>query len=181
MDTFLAVLQEVLASMGSIILFIIGALVIIGIKLLCKKIGINIDSESMNNIIFNIQQVINYLNQKYVDQIKDTSPNGKLTEYQQKLIKEKAYEMLETILTTEQIEYLLKKYNLTDIRDVLDLLIESNIQELKLSNKSFDRIPLEISNMVYNTEKNTSISEHKDNTCSGNCSSCTLCDDCEYI
>lgn len=131
MDMFLSGLRTVLESCGSLIIVVVGAFVVYGLRLLCKKIGIDLKDTDYNAIIAIVKQVIKYLDQKYVDTIKKNSPDNTLTEQQQSLIKNQAGELVKKLLSSEQIQLLLSKYNLSEIDDVIDILIESNLAEAR--------------------------------------------------
>lgn len=129
----LDVLTNIGASCGTIILILIGSLILYGLKLLCKKMGIAIKDTDYDAILAIVKQVIRYFDQTYVDSIKKA--NGSLTKEQQKDIKEKALNMVKELLTTEQVQYLLKKYELDDIDKIIDVLIESSISEVRKEEK----------------------------------------------
>ena len=140
----------------------------------------------MTDIISIVSQVIKYLDQKFVDTIKKNSSDGTLTEYQKEMVKSKCVNMLKSLLNSNQIDFLLKKYNMEEIDDVLDILIESTINDIRTNSNNNDTIiisdnitkdtkPDEDAATVYNAtdEELESIA-----LCPGNCMSCSLSNEC---
>ena len=184
------IIKEILSIFSSVavtaIVSIVAALLIYGFKTLCNRFGININSETMSEIISIISQVIKYLDQKYVDTIKNNSVDGTLTEYQKQIIKEKSVTIIKTILNSDQIDFLLEKYNMEDIDDVLDILIESTIKDVRINNSETIIINDDNSDLILN-ESNDAIATVYNPTakelaslelCPGDCETCTLSKDC---
>lgn len=184
----LDIINEVLSILSTtavtVVLSVIAALIIYGFKLLCSKLGITINTSTMDEIVGIISQVIKYLDQKFVDTIKKNSPDGKLTEHQKYLIKTKSLEMVKSILSSEQVDFLLKKYNMENIDDVLDILIESNIKDSRSNSATNDTIIIN-DNIDQDNDEDSSlnIATHYIPTeeeiaslsvCPGNCNICTL-------
>ena len=190
MEQFMSYLSPILQSVGTIITIIIGAFLVYGVKLLCKKLGLNITESDYDEIINIVKQVIKYLDQKYVSAIKTNSENGTLTEYQQKLIKEKATSIIIKLLTSEQVDFLMEKYKLDDLNDIIDLLIESNIAEARKETGNNTGIVVDTlldDNGVLNEIPNDEIKEiavpteeelASNKICGGDCKVCAL--DCTY-
>ena len=183
------IIKEVLTIISSTAITVIAsigaALLIYGVKILCSKFGITISSATMSDILSIVSQVIKYLDQKYVDTIKNNSSNGTLTEYQKQMIKEKSLIMLKSILNSEQVEFLLKKYNMEDIDDVLDILVESSIKDSRTTDNS-DVIIMDdendeddITDGTISTIYTPSPEEIESlQMCPGNCHICTLSKEC---
>ena len=127
----LDLLREICASFGSIIILIIGAFLVYGLKLLCNKIGIDLDDKEFDGIIKIIKSVIKILDERYVDNIKKNSSDGTLTEKQVSEIHNIAINLTMNLLSSKQVEYLLEKYNVTDLDDIILELIDSNIKETR--------------------------------------------------
>ena len=125
------VLMTILESGIYIILIIVGAFVVAGLKLLAKKFGIEFDNNEMKNITDTVRSVIKYMDQVFVDTLKKNSEDGTLTEKQKELIKEKSFNLLNDLLTGDQIKYLCDKYYLDDVEEIYEILIESNIAEVR--------------------------------------------------
>ena len=172
---------------ATIIVTVAASFVLSGFKSIFTKFGISVDNDTMNGIINIVSQVIKYLDQKFVDTIKKNSSNGSLTEYQKELIKSKCVSMIKSILNSEQVAFLLKKYNMENVDDVLDILIESNIKDTRTNNSEtivvndsndieydIDEDMGEIATIYKPTEKEmASIS-----LCPGDCTLCTLSNEC---
>ena len=184
----LDIIKEILSifsSTASIVVLTVGAAgLIYGFKLICGKFGIVINDTAMVEIIGIVSQVIKYLDQKFVDTIKKNSLDGSLTEYQKEIIKDKSINMIKSILNSEQVNFLLEKYNMSDIDDVLDILIESTIKDTRSDNT--ETIIVNDSTDYNNTSDNISTITYNPtpeemeslNACPGNCESCTLSDEC---
>ena len=191
LDIIKEILTIVSTSASTVILIIGAAFLIYGFKLLCSKLGISLNTTTMTEIIAIVTQVIKYIDQKFVDTIKKNSSDGTLTEYQKNIIKDKAIDMLTSILNSEQVDFLLKKYNMNDIDDVLDILIESTIKDTRTNNNETIVINENIEepqNDISNTDIGNTIAsaiyepteEELDSLglCPGDCKSCTLSDEC---
>lgn len=192
MEQFISYLTPVLQSIVTIIIIVIGAFLVYGVKMLCKKIGININASDYDEIIDIVKQVIKYIDQKYVSAIKTNSSDGTLTEYQQKLIKEKATSIISKLLTSKQIDLLMKKYNLDDLNNIIDLLIESNIAEVrKETNTSVviadtlfdDEDDIGVLNEESDSTEEIAVPTEEElashNVCGGNCKVCKI-ENCTY-
>ena len=192
MDMFLEGLKTVLESCGSLIIILVGAFAVFGLRMLCKKLGIELKDTDYETIISIVKQVIKYLDQIYTDAIKKNSKDGKLTDQQKDIIKGKALEMLRRMLTAEQVQYLLDKYHLSDIDEILDLLIESTIVDARKDALNGGIIINEESlTEIMNQESETGDSKYVACSmpdefdlqslaiCSGDCTTCGLhCDWC---
>lgn len=192
MEQFTSYLTPILESIFTIITIVIGAFLVYGVKMLCKKIGISITDSDYDEIIDIVKQVIKYLDQKYVSAIKTNSSDGTLTEYQQKLIKEKATSIISKLLTSKQIDLLMKKYNLDDLNNIIDLLIESNIAEVrKETNTSVviadtlfdDEDDIGVLNEESDSTEEIAVPTEEElashNACGGNCKVCKI-ENCTY-
>ena len=188
MNTIKEILTILSTTASTTIFVIIAAFLVYGFKLLCNKLGITLNDSVMNEIIGIVSTVIKYFDQKFVDTIKKNSVDGTLTEYQKQMIKDKSVEMVKSILNSNQIDFLLQKYKMDDIDEVLDILIESNIKDSRSNNNetivindnetdinNFDDINDQIATMTYTptNEELTSIG-----LCPGNCETCTLSKEC---
>lgn len=184
------ILGIIATTSGAVIICIIASFLIYGFNFICSKLGITINNSTMTEILAIVSQVIKYLDQKFVDTIKTNSTDGKLTEYQQELVKTKCLDMIKAILNSEQVDFLLKKYNMDNIDDILDILIESNIKDSRNGNSDETIIINENDNQYISSVNNegfdvtdfytpteeeiTSLS-----ICQGNCEKCTLFSDCK--
>lgn len=131
LNIFKEALIPILESGVYIILIIVGAFVVSGLKLLSKKLGIDFDNNEMDNIIKTVKSVIKYIDQVFVDTLKKNSEDGTLTDKQKEIIKEKSFDMLNDLLTGNQMKYLCDKYCLDDVDEIYEILIESNIAEVR--------------------------------------------------
>lgn len=185
------VFTTILTTGGLIVLIVIAAFSIKGIKLLCLKLGINIDDATMKGIISIVSSAIKYLDQKFVDTIKKNSEDGTLTTQQQELIKDKCIDLVRSMLTSDQVEYLLNKYKMDDLDDIIGVLIESNIKDARSGKED---------SIIINENDFAEYSENEDEekavcmnvcepseeelesiaACPADCSICPLADDCEY-
>ena len=136
LDIFKEILTIFSTTAGTVMIAIVAALLIYGFKVICNRFGINISNDNMTEIIGIVTQVIKYLDQKFVDTIKKNSPTGSLTDHQKQIVKDKSIEMIIAMLDAKQIDFLLKKYKMEDINDVLDILIESTIKDTRMENNS---------------------------------------------
>ena len=139
MGIFLEFFKEFCVNLGYIAIIIFSAFAIYGIELICKKLGINIDNEKHTQIINIIKYVINIIDERYVDIIKKNSLDGKLTDYQKELVHNKSIELVKELLTSEQIQYLIDKYKVEDIDELILQLIDANIKEAR---KNTDLLPI---------------------------------------
>ena len=192
LDTFKEILAIFSTTAGTVVIAIVAALLIYGFKVLCNRFGINISNDNMTEIIGIVTQVIKYLDQKFVDTIKKNSPTGSLTDHQKQIVKDKSIEMIIAMLDAKQIDFLLKKYKMEYIDDVLDILIESTIKDTRLENNSETII---ISNTTDNNNEDSKSEENVANSqvsvyqvtdeeltsialCPSNCDMCPLTEEC---
>lgn len=187
-DIIKDILTVLSTSASTIVLAIGAAILIYGFKVICSKLGISLNDTAMTEILAIVTQVIKYFDQKFVDTIKKNSENGTLTEYQKNIIKEKATDMIISILNSEQMDFLLKKYNMEDIDDVLDILIESTIKDTRTNNNSETIVINETTDEINNSDSEMVACVTYEPTeeeltsiglCPGNCNSCTLSDECD--
>ena len=187
LDTIKEILSIFSTTASTFILITGAALLIYSFKIICNKLGITINDTAMAEIIGIVSQVIKYLDQKFVDVIKKNSPDGTLTDYQKEIIKEKCVNMIKDILSSEQIELLIEKYNMNDIDMVLDILIESNIKDARANkNETIVINETEESSIVSNDDNSVSAQTYAPteeeieslSLCPGDCYGCSLTEDC---
>ena len=171
----------------AVLLAVAAALLIYAFKSLCNKLGITINSATMTDIISIISQVVKYLDQKYVDTIKKNSSDGTLTDYQKQIVKDKSITIIKSILNSEQVDFLLKKYNMEEIDGVLDILIESTIKDVRTNNEETIVINDTDDSVFTLNEVEESVATIYNPTsdelaslalCPGDCVSCTLSQEC---
>lgn len=185
------VLMSILESGVYIVLILVGAFAIKGLKLLAKKFGIEFDNNEMDNIIKTVKYVINYIDQVFVDTLKKNSPDGTLTDKQKEIIKDKSFDLLNDLLTAAQMKYLQDKYYVEDVEEIYEILIEANIAEARSERSNGDIIINEeiISDYADDGGENGEpVSEIYTLTedeiesitiCPADCEKCTLRDDCD--
>lgn len=186
LDMFKEIIAVFSSTASTVVIAIIAALAIYGFKVLCNRFGLTISSDNMTEIIAIVTQVIKYLDQKFVDTIKKNSPSGTLTDYQKSIIKDKSIEMVKAILNSKQIEFLLEKYKMEEIDDVLDILIESTIKDTRVSDNTEAIIISDISNEETNIQEIVAETSYQPTDveyesiliCPGNCAACTLSEEC---
>lgn len=208
LETMLPYIDTLLGSVATFVLIVLGAGAILGIRLLCKKFNIEIDTNTMNSITAVITQVIRYLDQKYVKSIKFSSEDNTLSSYQEAMIKEKSVNMLKVLLSETEKNYLLDKYGkeVEQFDEILDILIESNLNEIRESihGDYIESIELTDSSLsdetgfevIENTYTSPTVKDNISNissvaiptefeivsisVCPANCLKCTLTEDCPY-
>ena len=133
---FNAICQTVASVSGPIltllIQIIICVLAVVGTRLLNKlfsKIGVELTENEWDTINQIVTQVVKTINQKYVDTFKEESPNGKLTDEQQTMVYENAYNMVIGMLSNKQIQLLIDKYGA--VADGIKVMIESAVVDAK--------------------------------------------------
>lgn len=132
MNTIISSLAS--GDVGSVILMLISVvLIVIGIisakvlLLLAKKLGIDVDDQTMETIMELINKFVTAMNQSTVDSLKKMNPDGKLTQEEQEQIFNDVYAQVESSLTEEQKQYLTNKFN--DLSIALKALIESSVNK----------------------------------------------------
>lgn len=185
------VLWEILGILGSAILGILGIILIAAAKTWLNKLGISLSETSYNDIISIITNIIKALYQKYTKTIKDNSKDGKLTDQQAKLIREKAISLIKATLSLDQVKILLNKYNMDDIDKVLEIILESVLLDVK--NDLKDDLVIKTTDLTEDVTNSDSTTNNKScvkilsneeveslNACSADCSVCPLRDNCIY-
>lgn len=187
-DVIIPVLLEVLGVVGVVLLVIIGVIGIAAARIGLKKLGINMDDIAYNEIITIITNIIKALYQKYTKTIKDNSEDGKLTEYQANMIRKKAITIIKAMLSADQIDVLLVKYNMTDIDEVLDIVTHAVLLDVK--NEVKDDMTIQTSDIDYGYDGNETevasicyaepTEEELESIalCDADCSVCPLRDEC---
>ena len=185
MEYLLNIVYTILYSCGTIILLFIGGGIVVGIKYLCKKLGIEITDKQFSRIITIIKQVISYIDQVFVDTIKKNS--GTLTDYQKELVMEAALDNAKALLSSDQIKLLLEKYQIDDVDTILKFLIESMIAETRASIKPTEGDTVIINNDIPNDVLDSGVVSTCDamsvptdeeinslELCGGDCETCSL-------
>lgn len=192
MEIFMPVFKEIAAALGSILILIVGAFAVHGARLLVTKLGINVSVQQYNEIENIILNVIKSYYQKYTIAIKQSSSDNKLTDYQAEMIKKRVIETVKLMLSAEQVQVLIKKYNMETVDDILDTLTESILLDIN-QNITVDKLvkvealtdTIEPINLdTPSTDTVAAIPTPKDlasiSKCGGNCNGCPFNTECEY-
>ena len=110
----------------------LALLVIFAIKFIRKylvKLGIVINDEEMSAIEDIVKKAVITINQKLVDNMKELSPDGKLTNEQQIEVYNAAYKIIKDSLTADQLGLIKKIYG--DEETGVEVLIENMVAEAK--------------------------------------------------
>ena len=98
-------------------------------KIWFNDIGLELISSSNDEIVYEVPTTSNQIKLDAISLV------ASVIDMLKKDIKEKALNMVKELLTTEQVQYLLKKYELDDIDKIIDVLIESSISEVRKEEK----------------------------------------------
>lgn len=123
---------------------VICILAVFGIRLIRKlftKIGIDVDGKIIDEIEDIVRQAVKMVNQKFVDDYKEQSADGKLTEEQKKQVYSIAYNAIMTALTDEQMKVLIDKYG-DDLSSAIEIMIESTIADCKTTVEKPVQVPV---------------------------------------
>lgn len=131
METIITMLGSdvwtVLVTLISIILVFVGIVASKVLLLLAKKLGIDVDDQTMKTIQSLVNKLVQAMNQSVVNDLKKMNPDGKLTAEQKAEVFNRVRDDLEKSLTDEEKQYLINKFKNLDT--ALKALIESSVGE----------------------------------------------------
>ena len=119
---------DVASVVVTIILLVLMVLGIIAAKvmlLMAKKLGIDVDDQTMKTIMSLVDKFVTAMNQDTVENMKKLNADGKLTAEQQAEVFNTVYTQLMNSLTQEEKDYLEAKFN--SLEAGLKALIESSV------------------------------------------------------
>ena len=117
----------VLVTLISVILVFVGIVASKVLLLLAKKLGIDVDDQTMKTIQSLVNKLVQAMNQSVVNDLKKMNPDGKLTAEQKAEVFNRVRDDLEKSLTDEEKQYLIDKFK--DLDTALKALIESSVGE----------------------------------------------------
>ena len=131
METIITMLGSdvwtVLVTLISVILVFVGIIASKVLLLLAKKLGIDVDDQTMKTIQSLVNKLVQAMNQSVVNDMKKMNPDGKLTAEQKAEVFNRVRDYLEKSLTDEEKQYLINKFKNLDT--ALKALIESSVGE----------------------------------------------------
>lgn len=131
METIITMLGSdvwtVLVTLISVILVFVGIVTSKVLLLLAKKLGIDVDDQTMKTIQSLVNKLVQAMNQSVVNDLKKMNPDGKLTAEQKAEVFNRVRDDLEKSLTDEEKQYLINKFK--DLDTALKALIESSVGE----------------------------------------------------
>lgn len=131
METIITMLGSdvwtVLVTLISVILVFVGIITSKVLLLLAKKLGIDVDDQTMKTIQSLVNKLVQAMNQSVVNDLKKMNPDGKLTAEQKAEVFNRVRDDLEKSLTDEEKQYLINKFK--DLDTALKALIESSVGE----------------------------------------------------
>lgn len=131
METIITMLGSdvwtVLVTLISVVLVFVGIIASKVLLLLSKKLGIDVDAQTMKTIQALVNKLVQAMNQSVVNDMKKANPDGKLTAEQKAQVFNDVRNDLEKSLTDEEKQYLIDKFKDLDI--ALKALIESSVGE----------------------------------------------------
>ena len=117
----------VLVTLIPVILVFVGIVASKVLLLLAKKLGIDVDDQTMKTIQSLVNKLVQAMNQSVVNDLKKMNPDGKLTAEQKAEVFNRVRDDLEKSLTDEEKQYLIDKFK--DLDTALKALIESSVGE----------------------------------------------------
>ena len=131
METIITIMGSdvwtVLITLISVILVFVGIVASKVLLLLAKKLGIDVDDQTMKTIQSLVNKLVQAMNQSVVNDMKKMNPDGKLTAEQKAEVFNRVRDDLEKSLTDEEKQYLINKFKNLDT--ALKALIESSVGE----------------------------------------------------
>lgn len=131
METIITMLGSdvwtVLVTLISVILVFVGIVASKVLLLLAKKLGIDVDDQTMKTIQSLVNKLVQAMNQSVVNDLKKMNPDGKLTAEQKAEVFNRVRDDLEKSLTDEEKQYLIGKFKNLDT--AMKALIESSVGE----------------------------------------------------
>lgn len=131
METIITIMGSdvwtVLVTLISVILVFVGIVASKVLLLLAKKLGIDVDDQTMKTIQSLVNKLVQAMNQSVVNDLKKMNPDGKLTAEQKAEVFNRVRDDLEKSLTDEEKQYLIGKFK--DLDTALKALIESSVGE----------------------------------------------------
>ena len=115
----------VLVTLISVVLVFVGIIAAKVLLLLAKKLGIDVDDQTMKTIQSLVNKLVQAMNQSTVNDLKKMNPDGKLTAEQKAQVFNDVRNDLEKSLTDEEKQYLINKFK--DLDTALKALIESSV------------------------------------------------------
>lgn len=117
----------VLVTLISVILVFVGIVASKVLLLLAKKLGIDVDDQTMKTIQSLVNKLVQAMNQSVVNDLKKMNPDGKLTAEQKAEVFNRVRDDLEKSLSDEEKQYLIGKFKNLDT--AMKALIESSVGE----------------------------------------------------
>lgn len=117
----------VLVTLISVILVFVGIVASKVLLLLAKKLGIDVNDQTMKTIQSLVNKLVQAMNQSVVNDLKKMNPDGKLTAEQKAEVFNRVRDDLEKSLTDEEKQYLINKFKNLDT--AMKALIESSVGE----------------------------------------------------
>ncbi|MFZ7104762.1 MAG: hypothetical protein ACOWWO_19170 [Peptococcaceae bacterium] len=121
-------LMPVLGSLAAYVLVVIG-------RFILNYIGIS----TANSAYFDLEKIVlatvNALSQTVVDDLKQSKANGKLSDEEAGLVKNKAVNSINKQLGSKQLEVLKRKFGC--VEELIDNLVEQKVMETKLRKGDF--------------------------------------------
>lgn len=131
METIITIMGSdvwtVLVTLISVILVFVGIVASKVLLLLAKKLGIDVDDQTMKTIQSLVNKLVQAMNQSVVNDLKKMNPDGKLTAEQKAEVFNRVRDDLEKSLTDEEKQYLIGKFKNLDT--AMKALIESSVGE----------------------------------------------------
>lgn len=145
--TWLTPALEVVLQVG---VCIVVFMLIVYVNNLLKERGIDITKSTSIDLENLIIKVVRYINQTVVDNMKEQSENGKLTDSQIADVKNKALSMIYELINSDMMNYLIDNFN--DYEPYVEMLIENAVVMTK--NDRLIATPIEATEVVNNTVNN---------------------------
>lgn len=129
--------DQIISYVYPVLTVIIQVAVCVGIGVLVKYLitllqskGIGFTDSEISNIEYTVNRVVRYMNQTIVNNMKEQSADGKLTEDQIYEIQNKALNLITGILSTDAVNALLQRYGENYV-DYIKVLIENAVIDEK--------------------------------------------------
>ena len=129
--------DQIISYVYPVLTVIIQVAVCVGIAVFVKYLitllqskGIGFTDSEISNIEYTVNRVVRYMNQTIVDNMKEQSVDGKLTEDQIYEIQNKTLSLITGILSTDAVNALLQRYGENYV-DYIKVLIENAVIDEK--------------------------------------------------
>ena len=126
-----SVLFMLLAVVALAVLSIVGYFLVIGLRKLMAKLGIQLTDAQIESVKGVVISVVKFLNQKLVSALKNANPDGKLTNEQKDEVFQKAVQLITRTLTDDQKKVLETKFG--DIDTAMEIMVESAVADNHVS------------------------------------------------